>query len=484
MSDAIMGGSSQAGRVRCALAAVLLVGVSLVAVDSVSAATVGCGAVLTRDTTLSSDIGPCPDDGVVVASDNITLDLNGHTISGDPFARAAEDKAGVRLRRVRGVTVQDGTVECFDAGVAIIGGEGNVVRAITARDNVNYRVVTGRNASGEDMDWELGPFCDFGDGIAVFDSDDNLIEDNVVTGNGPYSGISLVSGADENQVRNNDVNDNDILNQPPSGVEGTVCGGDPDEVGPLGRHVQDSGIRIEGPSAQRNVIEQNQLHRNALAGVMITAFRLEFPEANNGFNVIRDNTISQTGLRTHHLVGQPPFADSYRSSGITVHNAGTEAVHISYGNIIEGNNSSENFGAGIELTGVFPGSGQVGQFGNTIRDNIADDNFLDGIHLAEGNVNTTVTGNSAHGNGRNDALIDEVTAGDPFSVWHGVDGADLNPRCDNNQWSFNRFGTVNQRCVASQGTGRVEGPRPRPAASAPSSSPLPAPPSTARRVFQ
>jgi hypothetical protein len=37
----------------------------------------------------------------------------------------------------------------------------------------------------------------------------------------------------------------------------------------------------------------------------------------------------------------------------------------------------------------------------------------------------------------------------------GVDGRDLNPNCDNNNWNGNQFRTVNQACVATGGTGAV-----------------------------
>ena len=44
---------------------------------------VGCGDTITTDTTLESDLVDCPNDGIVIGADNITLDLNGHTIDGD-----------------------------------------------------------------------------------------------------------------------------------------------------------------------------------------------------------------------------------------------------------------------------------------------------------------------------------------------------------------------------------------------------------------
>ena len=42
-----------------------------------------CGATVTTDTKLTSDLLNCPDNGIVIGAGDITLDLNGHTVSGD-----------------------------------------------------------------------------------------------------------------------------------------------------------------------------------------------------------------------------------------------------------------------------------------------------------------------------------------------------------------------------------------------------------------
>src|SRR5438034_4577316 len=48
-----------------------------------AAASVQCGAVITTDTTLTADLVNCAGNGLVVGADDITLNLNGHTVSGD-----------------------------------------------------------------------------------------------------------------------------------------------------------------------------------------------------------------------------------------------------------------------------------------------------------------------------------------------------------------------------------------------------------------
>lgn len=455
------GASPATSAIAAGSVAILLM--ATVMTDPVAGDTVSCGSVITQDTTLSSDIGPCPGEGIIIAADNITLDLNNHTISGNPEVRVSPDKAGVVLRQVSGVTVQHGTIEQFDAGVAIMGGGGNAIRGVTAQDNVNYRIVTGRDSQPEDIVPDEGPYCDLGDGITALNSSDNVIENNLIVGNGPFSAISLVFDSDDNLVADNVIRDNDVLNETPTG-DGTVCGSTAN--GPIpdpppsccdaaGRHSQDVGVRIEGPGAERNVVERNQILRSGLAGVLVSGFHME-EGSNNGFNLIRNNRISETGLRVHDSTGDG--TEAYRSSGIQLHHSGPDFIHVSYGNIIEGNNSSRNFAAGIEVTGPEPGSGVVGEHGNTIRNNVVNNNLLDGIHLAEGTVLTTVAGNRGHGNGRDADLVAEISDADTFANWDGVDGGDYNPNCGSNDWSRNRFGTINQQCVGADGTGWVDGP--------------------------
>ena len=47
------------------------------------AATVACGQQISTDTVLDQDLVNCPNDGLDIAADNVTLDLGGHTIDGE-----------------------------------------------------------------------------------------------------------------------------------------------------------------------------------------------------------------------------------------------------------------------------------------------------------------------------------------------------------------------------------------------------------------
>ena len=63
---------------------VILVLAGVVALSGAEAASkVSCGDTITTDTTLHHNLVNCPNNGIIIGADNVTLDLNGHTIDGD-----------------------------------------------------------------------------------------------------------------------------------------------------------------------------------------------------------------------------------------------------------------------------------------------------------------------------------------------------------------------------------------------------------------
>lgn len=369
---------------------------------------------------LTTDVGPCPNDGLVIAKDGITLDLNGHTVSGRV---AKAEQSGILFKGVSGSTVKNGTVTGFDAGVNIVGGSGNTVREVTARDNVNHSVVSG-------IDYP----CDLGDGITLSESRGNRILNNIVTKNGPYSGISIVGNSDSNTVAGNNVYENDIPNVQPDGTT-APCGE------PFARPNQDIGIRIEGPGADANVVGNatiasvaypgNTVTANQLFGITIHGYVCNPPDGgpsqpNNAQNIIRSNTVTGNGF-----AGPAEFGD-----GIAILSQGpVGTVCVSHTNAILSNTSNGNAQDGVFLGGRASSN-------NTVNSNVVNGNGRHGINVtgptatALGSINNTLVANSGSGNGTNAAI-----AGAKY------DGFDGNPACDNNGWRGNTFATVNQPCV-------------------------------------
>ena len=86
-----------------------------------------CGDTITVDTKLTRNLVNCPNNGLVIGADDITLDLNGHVIDGDDaeFADCPPDEAcdiGVVDFDHRGVTIRGGTVREFTFGALVVGG--------------------------------------------------------------------------------------------------------------------------------------------------------------------------------------------------------------------------------------------------------------------------------------------------------------------------------------------------------------------------
>jgi hypothetical protein len=69
------------------LVAFAVVGATAVGGGRALASQVSCGERITADTTLQQDLVNCPNHGIVIAADGITLDLNGHLVDGDPGCR-------------------------------------------------------------------------------------------------------------------------------------------------------------------------------------------------------------------------------------------------------------------------------------------------------------------------------------------------------------------------------------------------------------
>src|SRR5690242_19035946 len=77
------------------------------------AADPGCGAVVTDDLVLTSDLTGCPGDGLVVAAPDVTVDLGEHVVSGTGLG------VGVNVQ-APGAIVRHGSISGFDRGVSVV----------------------------------------------------------------------------------------------------------------------------------------------------------------------------------------------------------------------------------------------------------------------------------------------------------------------------------------------------------------------------
>ncbi len=347
-----------------------------------SATHIGCGAVITQSTRLHNDVGPCNSgNGLIIRGSNITLDLGGHRVfSNAPLPRMAStgdpanpfaplDVVGILLDRATNVTVRNGTVHGFSAGVVIDFGGNNRITGITARDNQGACI-------GEDFTTQA--VGNFGDGIVLFSSTNNRIENNQVLRNGPFSGVSIVANVrlinriigpapTGNVVRNNNIDQN------------TGC-------------FADIGVRIEGPGASNNFVTGNRVSRSFQEGITINSV--------NNID-IRGLIAQPPTCQLRGFAGFPPVArpdlpecPGYRGAEMSIPNnnntiAGNQVVNNGFGgaqNAPRGNvqPTSLQAASGIGAISFCVGSQALGAHavhgtGNVIRDNASIGNAGNGI---------------------------------------------------------------------------------------------------------
>jgi parallel beta-helix repeat protein len=100
-----------------------------------------CGDTITTDVTLHHDLVNCPNNGIVIGADNVTLDLNYHTIDGDGTPAAGCDPrtefcdVGVVNFGHDGITVVHGSVREFDVGVFVGEARHNRLLGISSSGN-------------------------------------------------------------------------------------------------------------------------------------------------------------------------------------------------------------------------------------------------------------------------------------------------------------------------------------------------------------
>src|SRR6266511_2548259 len=118
-----------------------------------SDAMVSCGEVITTDVTLQEDLS-CPDDGVVISTDGITFNMNGHTITSNDGNDNSVDltmdvagNSGILVSGADDVTILGlGQISGFDTGIRFTGSSDAQVSDVTLRDNGIGALVSGSDS--------------------------------------------------------------------------------------------------------------------------------------------------------------------------------------------------------------------------------------------------------------------------------------------------------------------------------------------------
>lgn len=280
-----------------ARALVTLVSCALFAVapGTALAAHVGCGVIVTQDTTLDSDLVDCPANGVLIAAEGVTLDLAGHTIDG------AGAFGVVTTGRSSGTTVTGGRVRGFQNAVSLVNGGGHLLR--------NLELSGGH------------------DGILLVGVTNTVVENVLAWGN-DGSGLNMPG------ARNVLVTDS-VLVANGAGVSASGAGSSRLEHSFFGWNTF-HGLRFAGLSD--SVLFANGVHANGSVGI-----RLE--EGSSG-NVLSGNRVSGSG--TDGIVLADDSGANRLERNRSVRNGADGFDLAGAGTTLVGNRADRNFGLGFD----------------------------------------------------------------------------------------------------------------------------------------
>jgi parallel beta-helix repeat protein len=335
-------------------------------------ANVSCGQTLTTSTTLTNDLADCPGNGLLVGADNITIDLNGHTIDGTNARKPGT--AAIEIKGLHAnVTIVNGTITDFYFGGVGLSGRGNAIRKVTVRN--------------------IGAGCRQGDicvGISLMNCRGCTVADSVVSNavhafraNGINVDESPGARVMRNRVRRNAGEGISMFHSPASHIVGNTF----DENKGDGIHVNSGSDSIW--------VTGNEARGNRNAGIAVGASRKAH---------VLDNEASgngDLGLLLFDLADSVARGNRARGNGTgIVLYAGQAGVaqfggkHGARRNKLVANIVTRNVRAGIRVRGD---GGKDRADYNLLSRNTANTNGRDGGIVVEGSA----TGNRLHGNTAN-----------------------------------------------------------------------------------
>lgn len=177
---------------------IALLGLLLTQPGQATASHVQCGDVITESTTLDNDLLNCPENGLEVGANDITLNLAGHTIDGQP----TRDDTSAIFGDADRLRIVNGTLQGFDGGVTLKTSD-SLIRGLTAQGVFGGIGLTGdRNrVQGNDAFGQISSIAVWGDGNVVLR---NRSAGDFALG-GEYPEFAIWSGGDGNVFAGNRI---------------------------------------------------------------------------------------------------------------------------------------------------------------------------------------------------------------------------------------------------------------------------------------
>ena len=278
--------------------------------------------MITTDTTLRADLIGCVGDGLVVAADGITLNLNGHVVTGDTLENP--DDVGIRVTGQRDVTVTNGSVGGFWRGVLFEESPDGLATDLSVHDNTRRGIVFADGSDRGQVRHNVSK-DNRASGIAIVASDGGTVSHNRSLGNIGGAGVRL-EGATYASVTNNALNGDSFGLQIEDGADNRITDNTMADE-------EETSVAIE--FSGRNFITRNRMTHSG-GGVSI---------GGGNDNVITDNQILHSigpdgiGIQivgSRNLIARNSVVDSVRY-GIEVDDFQEPGYTPATANILRGN---------------------------------------------------------------------------------------------------------------------------------------------------
>lgn len=342
---------------------------ALTAPGAASGASLACGTRITTNTTLHADLVDCPKNGIVIGADNITLNLNGHTIEGGGRLSHCSGPASCDIgvdnsAGHHGVAIVRGTIRDFNIGIHAQKTAHDRLRRLSVSHNTDFGIFIGNSTDSRIVKTLMTN--NGTNGLVLFRSRHSVIARDTVKGSRGY-GINLVN-VDDSVIQHNVLSGND---------HGLLAARSSRNLIQRNFVSHSGGSSIDfGDGAANNRIRYNRLSDNG-DGIIAT-------KAHG--NLISHNSVTGTGF-----FGFP--------------DAGGFGLILdgSANNTVDSNTITGGRGPAIFVTKLDAPSASAD---NVISRNVANSKLSDGILVNNGAARTLVKRNTATGSGHDGIHVD------------------------------------------------------------------------------
>ncbi len=231
-----------------------------------------CGENVASSITLTSNIGPCTTHGLIVSADNVVIDCNGFTISGNG---PGSTKFGIFINGFHNIEIKNCNIESFQKGIVIVKSNNSNIHHNNILNNLQQGIY-GTSLFSNIISSNVIS-SNTATGFYLQNSANNIINLNTIQLQD--FGLSLVN-SQLNNITNNTFNFNNIgaLNLRQDSHNNNV----------ISNIFSDNKIGVQIENAQSNRVQSNTIQTSSQAGIYL---RGNIDNTYINANTIKNNNV-------------------------------------------------------------------------------------------------------------------------------------------------------------------------------------------------